>query len=47
MLISHEFAQLQRLAQRVYVMRGGRVTAQLGREDINPERLVTGAEEDE
>jgi ABC-type sugar transport system ATPase subunit len=47
MLISHDFAQLQRLAQRVYVMRGGRVTAQLGREDISPERLVTGAEEDE
>jgi simple sugar transport system ATP-binding protein len=50
LLISHDFAQVQRLAQRVYVMRGGRVTATLGREDINPERLValvTGAEEDE
>jgi ABC-type sugar transport system ATPase subunit len=49
-LISHDFAQVQRLAQRVYVMRGGRVTATLGRADINPERLValvTGAEEDE
>jgi D-xylose transport system ATP-binding protein len=50
LLISHDFAQVQRLADRVYVMRGGRVTAQLGREDISPERLValvTGAEEDE
>ena len=50
LLISHDFAQVQRLADRVYVMRGGRVTATLGREDINPERLValvTGAEEDE
>lgn len=50
LLISHDFAQVQRLAQRVYVMRGGRVTATLGREDINPERLValvTGAGEDE
>jgi len=49
-LISHDFAQVQRLAQRVFVMRGGRVTATLGREDITPERLValvTGAEEDE
>jgi D-xylose transport system ATP-binding protein len=49
-LISHDFAQVQRLAQRVFVMRGGRVTATLGREDINPERLValvTGAGEDE
>jgi D-xylose transport system ATP-binding protein len=50
LLISHDFAQVQRLADRVYVMRGGRVTATLGREDINSERLValvTGAEEDE
>jgi D-xylose transport system ATP-binding protein len=50
LLISHDFAQVQRLADRVYVMRGGRVTATLGREDISPERLValvTGAEEDE
>jgi ABC-type sugar transport system ATPase subunit len=49
-LISHDFAQVQRLAQRVYVMRGGRVTATLGRDEINAERLValvTGAEEDE
>jgi D-xylose transport system ATP-binding protein len=49
-LISHDFAQVQRLAQRVFVMRGGRVTATLGREDISPERLValvTGAGEDE
>ena len=49
-LISHDFAQVQRLAQRVFVMRGGRVTATLGRADITPERLValvTGAEEDE
>jgi ABC-type sugar transport system ATPase subunit len=49
-LISHDFAQVQRLAQRVYVMRGGRVTATLRREDISPERLValvTGAGEDE
>jgi len=49
-LISHDFAQVQRLAQRVYVMRGGRVTATLGREEINAERLValvTGAEEDD
>jgi ribose transport system ATP-binding protein len=49
-LISHDFAQVQRLAQRVYVMRGGRVTATLGREEINPERLValvTGAGEDD
>jgi D-xylose transport system ATP-binding protein len=49
-LISHDFAQVQRLAQKVYVMRGGRVTATLGHDDINPERLValvTGAEEDE
>jgi simple sugar transport system ATP-binding protein len=49
-LISHDFAQVQRLAQRVYVMRGGRVTATLGRDDISPERLValvTGAGEDE
>jgi D-xylose transport system ATP-binding protein len=49
-LISHDFAQVQRLAQRVFVMRGGRVTATLGREDITPERLValvTGAGEDE
>jgi hypothetical protein len=32
------------------VMRGGRVTATLRKQDINPERLValvTGAEEDE
>ena len=38
------------MADSVYAMRGGRVTATLGREDINPERLValvTGAEEDE
>jgi ribose transport system ATP-binding protein len=50
LLISHDFAQVQRLADRVYVMRGGRVTATLGREQINSERLValvTGAEEDE
>jgi D-xylose transport system ATP-binding protein len=50
LLISHDFAQVQRLAQRVYVMRGGRVTARLRREEINTERLValvTGAEEDE
>jgi ABC-type sugar transport system ATPase subunit len=50
LLISHDFAQVQRLAQRVYVMRGGRVTATLGREDINSERLValvTGAGEDD
>jgi D-xylose transport system ATP-binding protein len=50
LLISHDFAQVQRLADRVYVMRGGRVTATLGRADISPERLValvTGAEEDE
>jgi D-xylose transport system ATP-binding protein len=50
LLISHDFAQVQRLAQRVYVMRGGRVTATLGRDEISPERLValvTGAEEDE
>jgi D-xylose transport system ATP-binding protein len=50
LLISHDFAQVQRLAQRVYVMRGGRVTAQLSRDEINTERLValvTGAEEDE
>jgi ribose transport system ATP-binding protein len=50
LLISHDFAQVQRLASRVYVMRGGRVTAQLGRDEINTERLValvTGAEEDE
>jgi ABC-type sugar transport system ATPase subunit len=49
-LISHDFAQVQRLAQRVYVMRGGRVTATLGRNEVNSERLValvTGAEEDE
>jgi simple sugar transport system ATP-binding protein len=49
-LISHDFAQVQRLAQRVFVMRGGRVTAELGPEEISPERLValvTGAEEDE
>ena len=49
-LISHDFAQVQRLAQRVYVMRGGRVTATLGRDEINAERLValvTGAEEDD
>jgi simple sugar transport system ATP-binding protein len=49
-LISHDFAQVQRLAQRVFVMRGGRVTATLGREDISPERLValvTGAGEEE
>ncbi|HEX5781983.1 MAG TPA: hypothetical protein VFX80_08680 [Solirubrobacteraceae bacterium] len=47
---SHDYARVPRLADRVYVMRGGRVTATLGREDINPERLValvTGAEEDE
>ena len=50
LLISHDFAQVQRLAQRVYVMRGGRVTATLGRDEINSERLValvTGAGEDE
>jgi simple sugar transport system ATP-binding protein len=50
LLISHDFAQVQRLAQRVYVMRGGRVTATLGREEINAERLValvTGAGEDD
>jgi simple sugar transport system ATP-binding protein len=50
LLISHDFAQVQRLADRVYVMRGGRVTATLGRDQINTERLValvTGAEEDE
>jgi D-xylose transport system ATP-binding protein len=50
LLISHDFAQVQRLAQRVYVMRGGRVTVTLGHDEINPERLValvTGAEEDE
>jgi D-xylose transport system ATP-binding protein len=50
LLISHDFAQVQRLAQRVYVMRGGRVTATLGRDEISPERLValvTGAEEDD
>jgi D-xylose transport system ATP-binding protein len=49
-LISHDFAQVQRLAQRVFVMRGGRVTAELGPEQISPDRLValvTGAEEDE
>jgi ABC-type sugar transport system ATPase subunit len=48
-LISHDFAQVQRLAQRVFVMRGGRVTATLGRDEITPDRLValvTGAEED-
>jgi simple sugar transport system ATP-binding protein len=50
LLISHDFAQVQRLADRVYVMRGGRVTATLRRDEINTERLValvTGAEEDE
>ncbi len=50
LLISHDFAQVQRLAQRVFVMRGGRVTAELGPDEISPERLValvTGAEEDE
>jgi D-xylose transport system ATP-binding protein len=49
-LISHDFAQVQRLAQRVFVMRGGRVTAELGPDEISPDRLValvTGAEEDE
>jgi D-xylose transport system ATP-binding protein len=50
LLISHDFAQVQRLAQRVFVMRGGRVTAELGPDEISPDRLValvTGAEEDE
>ena len=50
LLISHDFAQVQRLAQRVFVMRGGRVTAELGHDEISPDRLValvTGAEEDE
>jgi D-xylose transport system ATP-binding protein len=50
LLISHDFAQVQRLAQRVFVMRGGRVTATLGREDVTSERLVTlvtGAGEEE
>jgi simple sugar transport system ATP-binding protein len=49
LLISHDFAQVQRLAQRVWVMRGGRVTASLGANDVSTERLVamvTGAEED-
>jgi simple sugar transport system ATP-binding protein len=49
LLISHDFAQVQRLAQRVWVMRGGRVTACLGANDVSTERLVamvTGAEED-
>jgi simple sugar transport system ATP-binding protein len=48
LLISHDFAQVQRLAQRVWVMRGGRVTAERRAEDISAERLVamvTGAEE--
>jgi simple sugar transport system ATP-binding protein len=48
LLISHDFAQVQRLAQRVWVMRGGRVTAERGANDISAERLVamvTGAEE--
>jgi D-xylose transport system ATP-binding protein len=50
LLISHDFAQVQRLAQRVFVMRGGRVTATLGREDVTSARLValvTGAGEEE
>ena len=48
LLISHDFAQVQRLAQRVWVMRGGRVTAERTAGDITAERLVamvTGAEE--
>jgi simple sugar transport system ATP-binding protein len=49
-LISHDFAQVQRLAQRVWVMRGGRVTASLRAQDVSTERLValvTGADEAE
>jgi simple sugar transport system ATP-binding protein len=49
LLISHDFVQVQRLAQRVWVMRGGRVTAERRAQDISAERLVamvTGAEED-
>jgi simple sugar transport system ATP-binding protein len=48
LLISHDFAQVQRVAQRVWVMRGGRVTAERRAEDATAERLVamvTGAEE--
>jgi simple sugar transport system ATP-binding protein len=48
LLISHDFAQVQRLAQRVWVMRGGRVTAERRAQDVTAERLVamvTGAEE--
>ena len=50
LLISHDFAQVQRLAQRVWVMRGGRVTAERRAHDVSAERLVamvTGAEEDQ
>jgi simple sugar transport system ATP-binding protein len=48
LLISHDFAQVQRLAQRVFVMRGGRTTAERAAGDITADRLVamvTGAEE--
>jgi simple sugar transport system ATP-binding protein len=48
LLISHDFALVQRLAQRVWVMRGGRTTAERNAADISAERLValvTGAED--
>lgn len=47
LLISHDFAQVERLADRVSVMRGGRVTAERDGQDVTADRLValvTGAE---
>jgi ABC-type sugar transport system ATPase subunit len=46
-LISHDFAQVERLADDVYVMRGGRVTAHRKGDEVTAESLVgliTGAE---
>jgi ABC-type sugar transport system ATPase subunit len=47
LLISHDFGQVARLADRAWVMRGGRVTAERRGDELTAERLVgliTGAE---
>jgi D-xylose transport system ATP-binding protein len=41
LLVSHDFAQVARLADRVWVMRGGEVTAERRGEDVEAETLVS------
>jgi ABC-type sugar transport system ATPase subunit len=43
LMISSELPEILQLSDRVYVMCEGRITAEMGRDEINSEKIMTAA----